>query len=93
MNAPRLLAFCLGAGLIAAPALAQQSPMVQCRIGAFVDVLPDFACVGFTKAAKKLRRDPNSTLDCAYEAAHYMHASLETRYNFCIAIYTVDHPP
>jgi hypothetical protein len=40
---------------IAMPTHAQQSPMVQCRIGSFVQVVPDFACDAFMRGATKLR--------------------------------------
>lgn len=33
---------------------AQASPIVQCRIGAFSAVMPDYACVAMTHAATKL---------------------------------------
>ena len=70
------------------PGEAQQSPMVQCRIDSYVQVMPDFACEGFTESARKLRSDPNSILECVREAARYMQAPIETRMDICQAIYS-----
>jgi len=39
---------------IALPAHAQQSPMVQCRIGTFVQVTPDFLCTALMKGATEM---------------------------------------
>jgi len=66
--------------LLAMPTHAQQSPMVQCRIGSFVQVVPDFACDGLMQGATKLRRDGHPSdggdytgiLHCAAEVAQYV---------------------
>jgi hypothetical protein len=62
------------------PAYAQQSPMVQCRIGSFVEMMPDFACDGFTEGATKLLLNGRSSdggdytgiYHCAATAADYV---------------------
>ena len=65
--------------LIAPPAHAQQSPMVQCRIGSWVRAVPDFACSALMKGATKLRPDDRargiySINDCDKEVARYVDA-------------------
>jgi hypothetical protein len=72
---------------LASPAHAQQSPMVQCRIGSFVQVMPDFACDAFTEGAKKLRQNPDTVYDCVKESGRHMQASLEARMNVCQTIW------
>ena len=39
---------------VALPAHAQQSPMVQCRVGSWAEVMPDFACDAVMDGAAKL---------------------------------------
>ena len=65
--------------LIALPAHAQQSPMVQCRIGSWIGVVPDFACSALMKGATKLRPDDKargiySINDCDKEVTRYVNA-------------------
>ena len=45
--------------LHAASADAQQSPMVQCRIGAQVSVVPDYVCNAYEHAAAKVASFPD----------------------------------
>jgi hypothetical protein len=54
---------------------AQKSTIVQCRIGSFAEVMPDFACDALMKGAAKLRREPHSIMDCADEMLKYIDAT------------------
>lgn len=45
--------------LLAMPVHAQQSPMVQCRIGARVSVVPDYMCNAYEHAAAKVASFPD----------------------------------
>lgn len=68
------MAFLIGLAALAAmviPAQAQQSPMVQCQIGNWSEVMPSYACDGFNAGSRLLTRSPNSVKDCAIEVGRH----------------------
>jgi len=78
---------------IAMPAHAQQSPMVQCRIGSCVQVMLDFACDARVRGAAKMSPETSyagkqSTIkECAVEMAKYSNATWPQMSGPCMEVY------
>jgi len=70
---------------------AQQSPMVQCRIGSWVQVMPDYACEAMEAGAEKLRPNepaPTSGVkECAAEMTQYLKARSDQMINPCVSVW------
>jgi hypothetical protein len=45
----------IAAVLLTTPAMAQQTPVVQCQVGAWSGTMPSYACDAVTRGARRLR--------------------------------------
>lgn len=64
----------------------QPAPMVECRIGSFVRVVPDYACAALSSGSQKLRlaADPDimraSVMACATEMARQLNPTYPNQF-------------
>jgi hypothetical protein len=67
---------------------AQSSPMVQCQIGSWAQVMPDYACEAARRGSDKLvPRDVGSIFACAKEMDRTLQASQSSEIEICNGAY------
>jgi hypothetical protein len=74
------------------PAHAQSSPMVQCQIGSWAQVMPDYACEAMEAGAEKLHQERSDTegtgiKQCAVEMTRYLRVGPQDMLNECQAVW------
>jgi hypothetical protein len=71
------------------PGHAQQSPIVQCQVGSWAQVMPDYACDAVMSGVAKLRTDDaHSLFACEDEISRSVQASYTARANICQGIWS-----
>jgi hypothetical protein len=71
---------------------AESSPIVQCRIGSFVQMMPDYACEALEAGAEKLHPDQSVPVnsgvrECSAEMTQYLDVRPDQMINVCISVW------